>query len=243
MSRYACERRSHRPAPDGRMPRRCSLLEHDRVGPRARRARERRTDRLHARRADEHTPDRMVDAVDVDVGLERIHLAAVRVALHVTSRTPNSGSPPPTRCSEHDHARARAEDRHAPATRDRTGSTRPTARASLPIVVDSPPGITRRSTPARSSGVRTSRARRRRRPARGRARGNLPGARGRRPSPWAPPRGYQPRSCRRVSSEPISRPAIGSPRPCETFARTSGSWKCVVASTIARAIVGGSCDL
>src|SRR4029079_6944622 len=56
-------------------------------------------------------------------------------------------------------------------------------------------------------------------------------------------RDYQPRSCSRVSSVSISRPCIGSPIPRLTFATTSGSWKCVVASTIARAMVAGSWDL
>ncbi len=44
-------------------------------------------------------------------------------------------------------------------------------------------------------------------------------------------------------ASPISRPCIGSPRPWETFARISGSLKCVVASTIARARGAGSCGL
>ena len=55
-----------------------------------------------------------------------------------------------------------------------------------------------------------------------RARGSLPAARGRRPSRGHLPLGYQPRSCKRVSRVPISRPGIGSPRPCDTFARTPG---------------------
>ena len=58
-------------------------------------------------------------------------------------------------------------------------------------------------------------------------------------------RAYQPRVWSRPSS-PISlmsSPGIGSPRPRETFARTSGSLKCVVASTIARARGAGSSDL
>ena len=38
-------------------------------------------------------------------------------------------------------------------------------------------------------------------------------------------------------------PPSGRPGRAESFARTSGSWKCVVASTIARAIVAGSPDL
>ena len=58
-------------------------------------------------------------------------------------------------------------------------------------------------------------------------------------------RPYQPRVWSRPSS-PISlmsRPGIASPRPRETLARTSGSLKCVVASTIARARGAGSSDL
>ena len=58
-------------------------------------------------------------------------------------------------------------------------------------------------------------------------------------------RPYQPRVWSRPSS-PISlmsRPGIASPRPRETLASTSGSLKCVVASTIARARGAGSSDL
>ena len=62
-----------------------------------------------------------------------------------------------------------------------------------------------------------------------RARGSLLATRGRRPWSWSDDRavrrwgsaanrpGRQPRSWRRVSSVPISRPCIGSPSPCETF--------------------------
>src|SRR5881394_4280732 len=52
-----------------------------------------------------------------------------------------------------------------------------------------------------------------------------------------------PRSCRSASaaaSSAISRPGIASPRPIEAAATRSGSLKCVVASTIARARRSGS---
>src|SRR5262249_52342132 len=57
--------------------------------------------------------------------------------------------------------------------------------------------------------------------------------------------GYQPlvsRSCA-GSSDEAEIPTIGSPSPCDTRARISGSSKCVVASTIAFARRSGSPDL
>src|SRR6476619_6770908 len=68
----------------------------------------------------------------------------------------NSGSPPSTSCAR------TIMPAHVPrigipaAARSRTGSIRSYARASLPIVVDSPPGIARQSTSASCAGVRTS---------------------------------------------------------------------------------------
>src|SRR4029079_11080992 len=58
-------------------------------------------------------------------------------------------------------------------------------------------------------------------------------------------RRYQPRvsSSSLGSSVCVEMPTIGSPRPAETRARISASWKCVVASTIAFARSSGSPDL
>ena len=56
---------------------------------------------------------------------------------------------------EHDHAGAGAVDRQPRASRARSGSIRPKSTASLEMVVDSPPGMTRPSTSASSSGRRT----------------------------------------------------------------------------------------
>ena len=121
------------------------------------------------------------------------------------------------------------------AARAASGSTGSRSRASLAIVVDSPPGIDQRVDPAEIArrahldGV----APERRRSAR-RARGSRPAARARRPSPGgsrlpAAVGELSRRACRSPS------PAIASPRPRETFGTMSGSLKCVVASTIALA--------
>src|SRR5918995_112438 len=72
------------------------------------------------------------------------------------STTESSGSRPSTRCA------ITIIPAHVPSigmpafARSMIGSTSPALRASLEIVVDSPPGIARTSTRARSSGVRTS---------------------------------------------------------------------------------------
>src|ERR671930_606508 len=72
------------------------------------------------------------------------------------STMPSNGSPPSTR-SAITIIPAQVPSIGIPArARSRIGSTNPALFASLPIVVDSPPGITKASTCSRSSGVRTS---------------------------------------------------------------------------------------
>src|SRR5581483_9746859 len=74
----------------------------------------------------------------------------------VASKTPKSGSPPSTRAAN-TIIPAQVPRIGMPArARSTPGPTRFALRASLPIVVDSPPGITSTSTRSRSSGVRTS---------------------------------------------------------------------------------------
>ena len=69
--------------------------------------------------------------------------------------------------------------------------------------------------------------------------------RGRAGEPWVPTRltSRGLRAARPPGSSADEIPTIGSPRPEETSARTFGSSKCVVASTIAFARVSGSPDL
>ena len=136
-----------------------SAVRERRARPRARRARARRRRRRRCAGARMNTPrTELLDALDVDVGLERVDLASVRVALDADVHdTRTAVRLPSTRVGQHDHARARAEHRHAggDALDGRARRGRTPARACS-IVVDSPPGITRHSTPARSSAVRTS---------------------------------------------------------------------------------------
>ncbi len=56
---------------------------------------------------------------------------------------------------------------------------------------------------------------------------------------------YQPRTARRSSSGTLAAlmPRMGAPRPLETSAMILGSSKCVVACTMALAVVAGSSDL
>ena len=84
-----------------------------RAGPRRWRARGRRTAHvLDPRSADEHALNRVVDPVDVHVGLERIDLPPVGVAANrdVHQREQRLAVDHPLR--HHDHPGARAEDRH-----------------------------------------------------------------------------------------------------------------------------------
>ena len=124
--------RSRGPAPGGRMPRAGCPAPARPDAPRAS-ARTRtsapRSSTLGARMNTPRTG--MIDALHVQVGLERIHLPPVGVAAHrdvdeVEQRLAALHAP-----GEHDHAGARAEDRHARrrALPDRLDQTRPRARA------------------------------------------------------------------------------------------------------------------
>ena len=126
----------------------------------------------------------------------------------------------------------------------RSGSASPSRSMPSVITVDSPPGMTSPSSPSRSAGMRTSR-------------GSAPSSRSSfacaSKSPWrasTPTTGTMAALPAALGEELRRRPACAprarsSPRPAPSEARAtrSGSSKCVVASTIARARAGGSCDL
>ena len=69
-------------------------------------------DGLHDRRADEHAPDRMLDAVDLEIGLERVDLAAVGVPPHGHVDESEQRLAVLDLFGHDDHPRAGAEDRH-----------------------------------------------------------------------------------------------------------------------------------
>lgn len=103
------------------------------------------------------------------------------------------------------------------------GSKVPLDSNSMEIVVDSPPGITNASTPRRSSGTLTWRT----------VAPNFSSAvecsleapcKARTPTVLDKSGVYQPRSASLVSSSPISRPGIASPKPRLTLATIAGSW-------------------
>ena len=108
-----------------------ALLQHDRVRPRARPARARsRTDVLDPRRADEHAAHRVVDALDVEVRLERIHLPPVGVALHRDVDQRRTAARRPRRAAASTIMPAHVPRIGMPAAaRSRTGSTRSYRRA------------------------------------------------------------------------------------------------------------------
>ena len=165
-----------------------------------------------------------VDAVDLEVGLERVQLPAEGVALgqHVED--------PEVRAVEHDHARAGAEDRGArrPPAR-RAAASRPSRSMPSVITVDSPPGSTSASSPSRSAGTRTCRVAA---PSRLRTRScaSNPPCRARIPTSgdlWRAGRrrAHQPRgesSCSASSFE-VSMLSIAAPRPVEAAATRAGS--------------------
>ena len=128
-------------------------------------------DLLDPRRADEHRVDRLGRGPsNVEVGLEGVDLAAERVAAHRRRRARRSS--PGRRCRPRPGRRAGSSRRRCrtPASRRRAAPAAARAgrrsRASLAIVVDSPPGSTSPSSvvelggPAYGDARRTPSARR-----------------------------------------------------------------------------------
>ena len=113
-------------------------------------------------RPDEHARERSArrGRVTVEVGLERLALAAVPVAAH--GHVEHAERLLVGRGRRRPRARARSGPRTSRtragrrASCSRNGSRRPDESSSLSIVVDSPPGRTIASTPARCSGRLTS---------------------------------------------------------------------------------------
>src|SRR3954454_20089250 len=189
------------------------------------------------RRADEHRADgRAVDARDAEVGLEGADLAAERVAAAGVVGQAE------VLAVEHDHPRAGAE--HGRAAADELAQ-----RLRQPLALDAqrhrgrlaaghhepvePLEVTRHAHLARLGAELAQEA----------AVG-LEVALQRQDADERR-RHYQPRLARSCcsSSLRVSSEVMAVPRPSDARATRSGSWKCVVASTIAWARVAGSSDL
>ena len=108
--------------------------------------------RLHPRRTDEdRAHGSATDPGNLDIGLERVHLAAEGVAAdhHVDpAERQLVGTAVQDRVRQHDHAGAGAEDRQPAADELAHGLDQPQRWASIEIVVDSPPGTISASSPA-----------------------------------------------------------------------------------------------
>ena len=201
---------------------------------RARRAPRRRRRRVSITGARMNTPGNGPprEPVDVEVGLERVALAAVAVAAHrdVDARRAaagRGGRRRTSRASTISPAHVPSAGRPSRSALGAAASRSPDESSSLLIVVDSPPG----RTSASSAGELLGRAHLDRVDAErvehlSDARGTRPAARGRRPS-W--PGGlrdhaaHQPRSASLTSSVSISSPRIASPSPRDTLATMSAS--------------------
>ena len=103
------------------------------------------------------------------------------------------------------------------------GSKVPLDSKSMEIVVDSPPGITSASSPRRSSGILTWRTLAPSFSSAAVCSLEAP-CKARTPTLFDKSGVYQPRSASLVSSSPISRPGIASPKPRLTLATIAGSW-------------------
>ncbi len=116
-------------------------------------------DRLDPGRADERRVHRFVEPGEVDVALEGVDLAAERVAAHRDVDAADgllAGAPSSMRSASRIMP-AQVPNAGIPAAiLERSGSISSKIRASLAIVVDSPPGRTSPSTAASSDSRRTA---------------------------------------------------------------------------------------
>src|SRR5215211_6031060 len=198
------------------------------------------SDAAHSRCPDEHASQRLGVAVEFEVGLEARHLAAVGVPLHL------EGDEAEVVAVEQDHPGAGPEHRPGEAP-DRllqpVEPDQPRDRSRLAARDDEPvePVELLRLPDLHDVGAEA--------PQHGRVLAEVP-LDGQHPDLHRD--GLYGRECRyqpRVSSSwlgssvAVEMPTIGSPRPADTRASTSASWKCVVASTIAFARTSGSPDL
>src|SRR6266540_4284231 len=193
---------------------------------------------LHDRCPDEHRPHRMVDPDHLDIRFEGVDLPPVRVAAHGDIDEGQQGLASIDALGHHDHAGAGpfADRFHqAGGGGELPDGGRFPARDHQQVdlgQVVGPADLDRRDAQVgQDVGVLPEVALEREDAAlHGRTMAG---------------RAYQPRTWRSPSSPSslMSRPCIGSPRPFDTLARTSGSLKWVVASTMARARTPGSSDL
>ena len=204
-----------------------------------------RSHRLDPRRPDEHAVERRVEAVDVEIGLEAVELAPVAVALDGDVEGAEAalvGSAVVDLGGQQDHPGARPEHRQAvgepglelveqTARGEQRGHRRALAARHHERVEAGEVGgaadlwrvdaeVSERAAVGAERPLQRQTRRRR--------------TWGLRVSPPSP----APRGGRRRSSIPM--PVIGAPRPRLTLARIAGSWKCVVASTMALARGDGS---